>query len=131
MKSLPIAILFLISFSPLWPLGPNPLPGDPFIIVNKKVNQVAYIVDGEVQDIYKAATGKTNDLTPEGMFTVTVKAINPYYRKKNIQGGSPKNPLGTRWIGFDAEGTEGGHMVSTGPTIHIQLDITYPWAVFA
>lgn len=99
---------FIFSFlSPLWPLGPNPLPGDPFIIVNKKTNYVAFIEDGEVQDIYKAATGKTNDLTPEGMFTVTVKAINPYYRKKNIQGGAPNNPLGSRWIGFDAENTNG------------------------
>lgn len=107
MKSMMMTFLLFISLSPLWPLGPNPLPGDPFVIVNKKTNHVAYIYDGEVQDIYKAATGKTSDLTPEGMFTVTVKAINPYYRKKNIQGGSPKNPLGTRWIGFDAEGTEG------------------------
>ena len=41
------------------------------------------------------------------MFTVKVKAINPYYRKKNIPGGDPRNPLGTRWIGFDAINTDG------------------------
>lgn len=102
------SILLLVSpISPLWPIGPNPLPGDPLIIVNKTTNEVAFISDGEIQDVYKAATGKKPELTPEGMFTVTVKAINPYYRKKNIQGGSPKNPLGTRWIGFDAVDTDG------------------------
>lgn len=53
------------------------------------------------------ATGKTAELTPEGLFNVTVKAKDPYYRKKNIPGGDPRNPLGTRWIGFDAEGTDG------------------------
>lgn len=101
------AILLAFTISPLWPIGPNPLPGDPFIVVNKATNQVAFIQNEEVIAIFPAATGKTNELTPEGLFTVTVKAINPYYRKKNILGGSPKNPLGSRWIGFDAEDTEG------------------------
>lgn len=53
------------------------------------------------------ATGYTSELTPEGEFTIVVKAINPYYRKKNIEGGSQDNPLGTRWMGFDAEDTDG------------------------
>lgn len=86
-----IGFLFAIStISPLWPIGPNPLPGDPFVIVNKKTNEVAFIEDGIVQDVYKAATGKHDRLTPEGMFTVTVKAINPYYRKKIYRAGLPR-----------------------------------------
>ncbi|HET7615693.1 MAG TPA: L,D-transpeptidase, partial [Bacillales bacterium] len=40
-------------------------------------------------------------------FTVVVKAENPYYRKKDIPGGREDNPLGTRWIGIDAKGTNG------------------------
>lgn len=100
-------LLLVLSLSPLWPLGPNPLPGDPFIIVNKQSNEVALINGNRVQTIVSAATGKTEDLTPEGLFTVTVKAENPYYRKKDIPGGNPENPLGTRWIGFDAENTDG------------------------
>lgn len=100
-------MVFSLTASPIWPLGPNPVPGDPFIIVNKHNNQLAYIKDNRVQTIINVATGKTKDLTPEGLFTVTVKAINPYFRKKNIPGGSPKNPLGSRWIGFDANGTNG------------------------
>ena len=124
-----ISTLFLaFSISPIWPLGVNPLPGDPFLIVNKTTNEVAFIHDNKVQSISSAGTGKTEDLTPEGLFTITVKAKNPYYRKKNIQGGTAQNPLGTRWMGFDAEGTDGriyglhgtnnpysiGHYVSNG-----------------
>ncbi|CAM3989956.1 L,D-transpeptidase [Mesobacillus thioparans] len=100
-------LLAVFIFSPVWPLGTNPLPGDPFVIVNKKTNEVALINENRVQTVVSAATGKTDDLTPEGLFTVTVKAPDPYYRKKNIPGGDPKNPLGSRWIGFDAENTDG------------------------
>ncbi|MEI2463978.1 L,D-transpeptidase [Niallia taxi] len=118
----------LLGLSPLWPLGDNPLPGDPFVIINKSTNELTLIDDNRVQTVISVATGKREELTPEGLFTVTVKAENPYYRKKNIMGGDSKNPLGTRWIGFDAEGTDGrtygihgtnnpasiGHYVSEG-----------------
>ncbi|NSL50415.1 L,D-transpeptidase [Calidifontibacillus erzurumensis] len=100
-------LLFIMFFSPLWPIGQNPIVGDPFLIVNKKTNQLAYINEGKVQKVYPVATGKEDSLTPVGKFTITVKAVNPYYRKKNIPGGAKENPLGTRWIGFDAEGTDG------------------------
>lgn len=100
-------LLLAFTVSPLWPLGPNPLSGDPFLIVNKRTNEVAFIHEGKVQEIFPVATGKTEDLTPVGMFTVTVKAKNPYYRKKNIPGGAPNNPLGARWLGFDAKDTDG------------------------
>ncbi len=81
--------------------------GDPTIIINKQTNQLAFIQYGKIISTYKVATGKTTDLTPEGTFTVIVKAKDPYYRKKNIPGGSPLNPLGSRWIGFDANNTDG------------------------
>ncbi|MDP4083738.1 MAG: L,D-transpeptidase [Bacillota bacterium] len=100
-----ILLVFLIS--PIWPLGPNPLSGDPFLIVNKKTNEMALIDDNRVQTVVSVGTGKTKELTPEGLFTITVKAKNPYYRRGNIPGGSPANPLGARWIGFDANGTDG------------------------
>ncbi|WP_081798035.1 L,D-transpeptidase [Neobacillus dielmonensis] len=101
------SVLFTIFLSPLWPLGPNPLPGDPFVIVNKSTNELAYIKDNRVQTTVSVGTGKTQEMTPEGLFTITVKAKNPYYRRSNIPGGDPKNPLGARWIGFDARGTDG------------------------
>ncbi len=93
--------------SPIWPLGKNPLVGEPYIIVNKTTNEMAFIVNGKVEKVYQVATGRTETLTPEGEFSIVIKAINPYYRKKNIEGGSKENPLGTRWMGFDAEETDG------------------------
>ncbi|QCJ43376.1 L,D-transpeptidase [Bacillus sp. S3] len=101
----PILIAFFIS--PIWPLGPNPMPGDPFVIVNKTKNELAFINENKVQTVISVGTGKTQDLTPEGLFTITVKAKEPYYRRGNIPGGDPKNPLGPRWIGFDAKDTDG------------------------
>jgi lipoprotein-anchoring transpeptidase ErfK/SrfK len=101
------ALVLSFILSPIWPLGPNPLPGDPFVIVNKKTNEMAYVNENRIQTVVSVATGKTEELTPEGIFTITVKAKDPYYRKKDIPGGDPQNPLGTRWIGFDAEGTDG------------------------
>lgn len=101
------ALVFTFFISPIWPLGPNPLPGDPFVIVNKTTNEMALVNKNRIQTVVNVATGKTEELTPEGMFTITVKAPNPYYRKKDIPGGSPENPLGTRWIGFDAKETDG------------------------
>jgi lipoprotein-anchoring transpeptidase ErfK/SrfK len=101
------ALVFTFFISPIWPLGPNPLPGDPFVIVNKTTNEMAFVNKSRIQTVVNVATGKTEELTPEGIFTITVKAPNPYYRKKDIPGGSPENPLGTRWIGFDAEETDG------------------------
>jgi lipoprotein-anchoring transpeptidase ErfK/SrfK len=102
-----LALFVAFSSNPIWPLGENPLPGDPFLIVNKATNEVAFINENRVQTVVSAATGKTEELTPEGLFTVTVKAKNPYYRKSNINGGDPENPLGTRWVGFDANETDG------------------------
>ncbi|MFJ7725446.1 L,D-transpeptidase [Neobacillus sp. NPDC097160] len=100
-------LLMTFSLSPLWPLGPNPLPGDPFVIVNKTKNELALINENKVQTVVSVGTGKTQELTPEGLFTIIVKAKEPYFRRGNIPGGDPKNPLGARWIGFDAKDTDG------------------------
>ena len=109
MRSLAIiyAVIFALVTSPLWPLGPNPLPGDPYIIVNKQTNELAFFYEEEIKEVLSVATGKSEELTPEGEFTIIVKAKDPYYRKTDIKGGDPKNPLGTRWIGFNAEDTDG------------------------
>lgn len=69
-KEEPMRLLFYtvltMSLSPIWPLGQNPLPGDPYVIINKQTNELAYIDQGQIQKIYPASTGKTADLTPEG-----------------------------------------------------------------
>lgn len=77
------------------------------IIINKKVNKLAYLKDGKVIKIFPVATGRSAGLTPEGNFKVIRKIVNPYYSKKKIAGGSPRNPLGVRWLGLNALGTPG------------------------
>jgi lipoprotein-anchoring transpeptidase ErfK/SrfK len=106
-KLVSILLSLLLVISPVWPIGENPLVGDPYIIIKKSTNELAFIYEGEVRQVYNVSTGKTDELTPEGEHTVTVKAVRPYYRKDNIQGGDKDNPLGSRWIGVDAEGTDG------------------------
>ncbi|MBP3951205.1 L,D-transpeptidase [Bacillus sp. YZJH907-2] len=102
-----LSLLVFLVASPIWPVGENPINGDPFIIVNVETNELAYINDGEIKEVHHVATGKDGDETPKGVFQIIVKAQNPYYRKKDIPGGDPNNPLGTRWIGFDANDTDG------------------------
>lgn len=93
--------------SPIWPIGQNPISGDPFLIVNVSNKTLTYITDEQIQETYPVAIGKDGDETPQGLFQIIVKAENPYYRKLDIEGGAPNNPLGTRWIGFDANETDG------------------------
>ena len=105
-----LSLLTLVTFlmvSPIWPIGENPTVGDPFLIVNVSTNELAYVNEGEIKDVYKVATGKEGDETPVGTFSIIVKAKDPYYRKKDIVGGDPNNPLGSRWIGFNANDTDG------------------------
>ncbi|WP_409301554.1 L,D-transpeptidase [Peribacillus sp. SCS-155] len=102
-----VSLLLAFSISYFFPDAPRVNPGEPLIIVNKANNKLAFIQGNKVQKVVSAGTGRSNELTPEGFFTVKVKAVNPYFRKQNIPGGDPRNPLGTRWIGFDALGTDG------------------------
>lgn len=78
------------------------------IIINKKVNKLAFIKNGLVVKIFPVATGRRPGYTPEGNFRVVRKLVKPAYRKLRIPGGSPRNPLGLRWLGFNARGTSGG-----------------------
>ncbi|WP_054711259.1 L,D-transpeptidase [Bacillus sp. JCM 19041] len=77
------------------------------VIVNVHTNTLALIESNHITEVHPVATGKQGEETPLGHFKVLVKAEEPYYIKKNISGGSPDNPLGSRWIGFDANGTKG------------------------
>ncbi|MFS0781024.1 L,D-transpeptidase [Bacillus sp. 1P06AnD] len=109
MKKIGLICIVLCLLGPMLPGAGKaaPLKEPSLVIVNKANNKLAYFKDGKMVGMYNVGTGKSNELTPEGLFTFVVKAKNPYYRKKDIPGGDPRNPLGTRWIGFDAKGTDG------------------------
>ncbi len=56
---------------------------------------------------FKVATGRQSSYTPEGTFKIVNKIKNRPYYKANIPGGHPNNPLGDRWLGINARGTNG------------------------
>lgn len=94
------------------PLSP---PEPTVIIVDKGLNVLWYYEDGTLVQTARVATGRhiegpepsaenrlENYLTPVGRFEVTLMAPGLPYYKENIPALDPRNPLGTRWIGFPA-----------------------------
>ncbi|MGR9527630.1 L,D-transpeptidase (plasmid) [Priestia megaterium] len=78
------------------------------IIINKKYNKLVFLHDGKIKMIESVGTGKDwNHTTPVGHWKVVQKVKNRPYYKKNIPGGDPRNPLGPRWLGINANGTSG------------------------
>lgn len=106
MKKISVALLFLFMMM-LFPQWTQAAEKSQFIIINKSINKLAFYEDGKLVKIFPVATGKTNSLTPEGIFPIVNKIKNRPYYKENIPGGSPENPLGDRWLGLDARGTYG------------------------
>lgn len=75
------------------------------IEINKKTNKLYLYKNGSVSKVYPVATGRTNNLTPEGTWPIVVKINKPGW--KNIPGGRPDNPLGERWNGLSVRGDNG------------------------
>ncbi len=100
---LSIAIIFIIPYC-TWEEKIPPLPqiNQPHIIISKSQNQL-YLFHNR-QTIFHApvATGKTPELTPEGIFTIVLKMeLDPVPGQKNEQ-------LGTRWLGLNVPESECG-----------------------
>lgn len=75
----------------------------PFLIViDKSENTLTLFSQGESLKKYSVATGKKNS-TPTGEFKIINKLVHPTWFKTGaiLPPGSPKNALGTRWMGFD------------------------------
>jgi L,D-transpeptidase ErfK/SrfK len=75
------------------------------IVVDKSQNTLLLKVDDVIFKSYTVATGANNS-TPIGIFKVIEKIPNPPWYKPGevIPAGSPKNILGTRWLGLTKEG---------------------------
>jgi lipoprotein-anchoring transpeptidase ErfK/SrfK len=73
--------------------------------VDKSQNVLLLKSGDEVLKVYHVSTG-TNNSTPAGTFKITTKLENPVWFKADaiIPPESPKNVLGSRWMGFDIEG---------------------------
>ncbi len=92
----------------IFPLQKLKVMTDPWnIVVVKSSNTMQLKVRDRVVRQYDVATGKDNS-TPVGEFKIVNRLENPtwYYAEegKVEPAGSPKNPLGSRWMGFDLEG---------------------------
>ncbi|MFT9486811.1 MAG: stalk domain-containing protein [Tepidibacillus sp.] len=100
-----LALFFFMTSSPLFVQAEE--TQNHYIIINKTTNKLAYFVGTELKKVFPVATGRKAEYTPEGSFKIVQKIKNRPYYKLNIPGGDPKNPLGPRWMGFDARGTNG------------------------
>ncbi|PFT56328.1 L,D-transpeptidase [Priestia megaterium] len=79
------------------------------IIINKYYNKLAYFHNGYIEIVDPVETGKTWVKTPVGFFKVVNKIKNRPYYTGHILAGNPRNPLGKRWLGINANGTYGIH----------------------
>lgn len=102
-----LLVLFAFTFSSVSAKEVPKVDTGQLIIVNKTTNQLAFYDNHQLVGIFKVATGRVENYTPVGTFSIIFKVKNPWY-KDLVAGGSPKNPLGYRWIGIDARGTSGG-----------------------
>jgi lipoprotein-anchoring transpeptidase ErfK/SrfK len=75
------------------------------IVIDKSQNLLFLKRKNEVIKTYIVATGKDNG-TPTGIFKIVNKLVKPTWYKTGavIPPDSPKNVLGSRWMGFDLEG---------------------------
>ncbi|WP_425446555.1 L,D-transpeptidase [Dethiothermospora halolimnae] len=70
------------------------------IIIDIVERKLTLMQNGKITKEYPIAVGKSHTQTPIGKFIVQDKIKNRPYYKKNIPGGAPNNPLGSRWIQF-------------------------------
>ncbi len=82
----------------------GPAAAEKRIIINKATNQLQFWQDGILIRTFPVATGRRPSFTPEGNFRIVSKIVNPYYSRLGIPGGSPRNPLGCRWLGLSIGG---------------------------
>ncbi|MGE5614425.1 MAG: L,D-transpeptidase [Bacillota bacterium] len=75
-----------------------------WITINKTKRILTLYENNVVIRKYPVAIGNPPSLTPDGMFKVVNKIINPYWGgagyAKPVKGGVPENPLGYRWLGL-------------------------------
>ncbi|MDP4164708.1 MAG: L,D-transpeptidase [Bacillota bacterium] len=92
-----LAIVFALFVFPYEAHAKTP---DQLILINKKINQLAFFENGKLVKVYPVATGRIPKFTPEGTFFIREMIKNRPYYKLHIKGGDPKNPLGDRWMGL-------------------------------
>ncbi|MEI4617969.1 L,D-transpeptidase [Bacillus cereus] len=80
---------------------------DKYIVIKREEHKLYYVKNKLVIKSFPVSTGRRENPTPTGRFTVVYKEQNRPFYKRQIAGGAPNNPLGTRWIGLNIKGTNG------------------------
>jgi lipoprotein-anchoring transpeptidase ErfK/SrfK len=75
------------------------------IVVDKSANKLFLLQGQRTFKVYSVATGKHNS-SPVGSYVINSKLENPtwYHAGAIVPPDSPKNILGTRWLGIDYPG---------------------------
>ncbi len=76
----------------------------PFNILIDKSDNILMLKNGErILKVYPVATGKETTTTPIGEFTIKDRLVDPvwFHHGSVVPPGTPKNFLGTRWLGFN------------------------------
>ncbi|WP_248926812.1 L,D-transpeptidase [Paenibacillus hamazuiensis] len=89
------------------PDRPDEMEEGVHLVIDKSANRLTVFLNNHPVRSFPVATGRSKALTPSGDFSISTKIKNPWYIRKNIPGGSPRNPLGTRWLGLSVPGTGG------------------------
>ncbi len=92
------------------PLNP---PAPDSILVDKYLNVLWHYQESQLAATYRVTTGRhlegpaptaanqaVNFITPVGRYTIANKSKGLYYGPLKLAADDPKNPLGTRWMGF-------------------------------
>lgn len=79
-----------------------------WILINKSTRCLTLYKGNAVIKKYPVAVGSPPSLTPDGKHKIVNRIVNPYWGgggyAKPVEGGSPLNPLGYRWMGLDLGG---------------------------
>lgn len=84
------------------------IPTDPVrVLVDLRACWALYFLGDEVAGSWPVGIGRAGNETPPGDYVVKDKIENPPWMKvgqEPIPFGDPRNPLGTRWIGWAQDG---------------------------
>lgn len=85
-----------------------------WIVVNKTKRLLTLYEDARVIKKYPVAVGNPHTLTKSGKFYINSKIVDPDWGgggfAKPVKGGTPENPLGSRWMGINrTDGSYGIH----------------------
>ena len=79
------------------------------VLVDLEARWALYFLGDEVAAAWPVGIGRSGEATPPGDYTAIEKTEKPTWMKvgqEPIPFGDPRNPLGTRWIGWAREGSK-------------------------